>query len=132
MNGTSWEWWWGLIRAGVAIGLAGWAALGPMIQLLLVLMALDILSGVTAAIVTKTVCSDISYRGVGKKTMVLLLVVMASVLSPLVADGALPIGQAVALFYCINEAISIAENAGRAGVPLPKILTDALEKLNPK
>ncbi len=107
MNGTSWEWWLNLGKAGVAVGLASWAALAPMIQLLLVLMALDILSGVIAAIVTKTISSDISYRGVGKKTMVLLLVVMASALSPLVADGALPIGQAVALFYCINEAISI-------------------------
>ena len=131
MNGTSWEWWINGVKVVITIGLALWATIAPIIQLLLVLMTLDILSGVTAAIVTKTVCSDISFRGIGKKVMVLLLVIMAGILSPLVADGSLPLGQAVALFYCINEAISVTENAGKAGVPLPSFLKDALKKLNP-
>ena len=130
MNG-SWTWWVNGAKVIVAIGLALWVGLEPLFQLLLMLMALDILSGVTAAIVTKTVCSDVSFRGIGKKVMVLLLVAMASILSPLVADGAIPLGQGVALFYCINEAISVTENAGKAGVPLPSFLKDALKKLNP-
>ena len=131
MNGTSLTWWANGVKATLAIGLALWAGLAPMIQLLLALMALDILSSLAAAIVTKTVSSDISFRGTFKKVLVLLLVATASVLSPLVAGGSLAIGQAVVLFYCIGEAISVTENAGKAGVPLPSFLKDALKKLNP-
>jgi phage-related holin len=44
----------------------------------------------------------------------------------------LPLGQAVAGFYCAHELLSLLENSDRAGLPVPGILRDALKTLSPE
>jgi toxin secretion/phage lysis holin len=119
------------LKAGAVLAVAGglWGGLNPLIQTLAVLMALDFASGFLHAFGSSTVSSDASFRGMAKKAMMLVLVGAASAYNatqPLGFDAA----AAVAAFFCTTEFISIVENAGRLGVPIPRPLMDALSKLN--
>lgn len=106
-----------------------WIRHQPAILLLLVFMAADILTGIGAAIVTKSVSSDISMKGMVRKAIVLIIIGLTACIDRL--QGEVPIMKLVAFSFCAMEAISIAENCGRAGVPLPQPLRDVLAKLNP-
>jgi toxin secretion/phage lysis holin len=115
----------GLISAAVA---SFWASLPFMFQLLIVLMAADIATGIAAAVATKELSSDTSFRGIAKKAIILIVVAVAGWLEPV---AQVPIGQAVAGFYAAHEGISLLENAAKAGLPVPKFLKAALLKLAP-
>jgi len=119
------------IGAAVAVVIGFFGGLHPMIQTLLILIALDFASGFLLAWSTGAICSDASFRGMTKKAMMLLLVGAASTYNatqPLGFDCAV----AVAGFFCTTELISIVENAGRIGLPIPGPLMDAIAKLGPK
>mgnify|MGYP001571678784 CR=1 FL=1 len=106
----------------------------PVVQLLLVLMVADIVVGMLRAIVTSEgLHSDVSYKGMAKKAMALILVGIAYVLqvqAQSVAGLEVPIsiGSAVALFYSAHEFISILENAVGAGLPVPELLKSILKR----
>lgn len=111
-----------------------WGGLLPLVQLLLILMALDIASGIIVAIQMRKLSSEIAWKGVTRKAMILLLVVVAGVLERYAvgAVGTVPLQSVVAAFYCAGEAISIVENAALAGLPVPEVLKKALAKLSPE
>ena len=114
--------------AAVAVAAGLWGGFHPLIQTLAVLILLDFASGLLYAWGAGTVSSDASYKGMGKKAMMLLLVGAAhtyNATQPLGFDAE----AAVAGFFCATELISITENAGCLGVPLPKVLTAAIAKL---
>lgn len=116
------------VSAAAAVVAGFWGGFHPLIQTLVVLILMDFTSGLLYAWGAGTVSSDASYRGMGKKAMMLLLVGAAhtyNATQPLGFDAS----AAVAGFFCATELISITENAGRLGVPLPKILTAAIAKL---
>ncbi len=110
---------------GVAIGL--WAGLNPLVQLLLLSMLLDVLTGVLAGYVSHNLSSNVSFRGMARKSIILLLVWGAWMVGQQLGQ---PVGEAVAGFYCLNEWISILENAVEARLPVPQFLRDALAKLS--
>ena len=99
----------------------------PFVGQLLIMMMLDILTGIAAGIVTRKLCSTISQAGAGRKIIMLLAVVTGVIIEPY--TGGIPTGKLVAVFYTFTEGISILENLGRAGVPIPKVLADMLIKL---
>ena len=113
-----------VMLAGVA---AFWFGLNPLVQLLLAAMILDIITGVLSAYVRKTVSSAASFRGMAKKSIILLLVWGAWLAGGQIAQ---PLGEAVAGFYILNEMTSIIENAAESGLPVPKFLVEALEKIS--
>lgn len=104
-----------------------WLRGQPIISVLLVLMGLDVLAGIAVAFGTKTLSSPLSWRGMSRKALTLILVATAIILEPFAGD--LPLGKMVALFYSATEALSIIENAAILGVPLPAPLLDALTKI---
>lgn len=104
-----------------------WATFDPLVQALIVLLGLDILSGILFAIATGTLSSSKSFRGMAKRAMMLVLVGAAQTYNatrPLGFDAP----TAVAGFFCVTVFISILETAGRIGVPIGP-LTDVLQKL---
>jgi toxin secretion/phage lysis holin len=115
--------------AALSAVIAGiWGGFHPLVQTLVVLIALDFASGLLLAWSTGSVSSDASYRGMAKKAMMLLLVGAAhayNATQPLGFDAA----TAVAGLFSTTEFISIIENAGRLGLPIPKPLMDAMAKL---
>ena len=117
------------LKAGTAAAAALWCSTPPLLQLLLTLMVIDMLTGILAAIYNRELDSSISFRGVCKKAIALLVVAAGAALEPNVG---LPVADTIAGFYCAGELISVIENAARAGLPVPDIVRDVLLKLNPK
>lgn len=112
----------------VAVVAGVWGGLHALIQTLCLLVALDFASGMLIAITRGELSSDASFRGMARKAMQFILVGAAHVYNatqPLGFDA----GAAIAGFFCATELISITENAGRLGVPMPKILTRAIARL---
>lgn len=98
------------------------------IQCLLIAIVLDYLSGVTKAFITKELSSSIGFKGIVKK-VALLLVVMLSVLIDRVTGESGAIRTLVIYYFVANEGLSIVENLAKAGLPIPKVIKDALKAL---
>lgn len=104
------------------------AAIHPIVWMLLAAQTLDFASGVIAAAVTGQLDSDRGWRGIGRKA--LTWSVIASVYLAQVALGEpAPMAAVVCGFYIGIEGVSVLENAARAGVPVPPILTQMLARL---
>lgn len=104
-----------------------WGGLDAVFIILLCLIAADYLTGVLVAINEKNLSSEIGFRGILKKVGILCVVAVAQLIGG--AAGLPDIRSFVIGFYIANEAISITENAGHLGVPLPKKLMDVLKQL---
>lgn len=125
-----------------AIGAIGSSVVGYMfggwdtaIQTLLIFMAIDFISALILAGVfhksSKTESgaleSKTCWKGLMRKGMTLLIVMVATRLD--MATGQNFIRDAVCIAFIVNEAISIIENAGLMGVPIPDILMNAIDLL---
>jgi toxin secretion/phage lysis holin len=122
------------IKAVVAWVAVAWAGLHPSWQALLTLNALDIVSGLIVAGMAGQISSTASSRGIGKKALMWIAVAAAETFAGLAASAHLvevsfPSGAVVAGFWCVTEVISIFENLGRGGIPLPDSMVAALSKL---
>lgn len=101
-------------------------------------MAADYVSGfIVAAVFHKSkkttsgsLSSAIGWKGLCKKFMILVMVAVAYRVD--MAIGTNYIRNMVILGYMANELISITENAGLMGIPLPKALTKAIDILTSK
>lgn len=125
----------GIGGAFVCSALGGW---DYSIITLLIFLAIDYFIGTLVSLVfkasTKTstggYSSNAGFKGLIKKGCILLVVVVANRL-----DGQLGtnfIRDAVCIAFITNELVSIIENLGLMGIPLPKIIVDALEVLKAK
>lgn len=101
---------------------------GLMIALI-ALIILDYISGVLAAIVEKKLSSEVGAKGIAKKIFMLLIVAVANIVDINVIGEGHVLKSVTIVFYIANECISLIENAGRLGVPVPKKLLDVLEQL---
>ena len=125
----------GAIGAAVAYLLGGWTE--DMITLIIV-MTIDFLLGLlTAAVFNKSpktesgsVSSKSCFLGLCKKCTMLLFVLVAHRLD--ISLGTDYIKPAAVIAFIVNELISIVENAGIIGVPMPKTITKAIELLKNK
>ncbi len=109
------------------------AVFGGMDALLWTLLAfivLDYVTGILAAVITKSLSSTVGFYGLLKKAAILAVVAVAHLIGQVV--GLQEIRSFVIGFYIANEGLSILENAGRLGVPLPEKMIDVLEKLKTK
>ena len=118
----------------LSAGLGGFFTIlfGSMDGLLFALITcivLDYITGILAAIKERTLDSRTGAVGILKKIGILLIVIMVNVLDVHVFDGSGIIRNVVVSFYIANEGISILENAGRLGIPLPKKLIKVLKQL---
>lgn len=95
---------------------------------LLIAIALDYVSGIIKAYVKKELSSQIGVKGILKKVGI-LVVVMLSVLIDRVAGETGAIRTLVIYYFVANEGLSILENIGAAGVPIPAKLKKALKAL---
>lgn len=107
--------------AGYLFG--GW---NIMIHLLFIFVVVDWLTGWIAAWVRGELRSRIGYHGIARKVVIFLIVVVAHFID--VALGNLHYFQdAVIFFYLANELLSVIENVGRMGVPMPDVLRNAVK-----
>lgn len=95
---------------------------------LLIAIVLDYISGLIKAYNTKTLSSRIGFRGLLKKLGILILV-MVAVLVDRVTGNSGAIRTVIIYYFVANEGLSIIENLGAAGIPIPKFLKKALKAL---
>ena len=100
-----------------------------MLIALIALIILDYISGVIAAAVEKRLSSEVGAKGIAKKIFMLLIVALANIVDINVIGDGHVLKTVTVVFYICNECISLIENAGRIGVPVPKKLLDVLEQL---
>ena len=131
---------WICTAVGMVGAAAAWAFGGgdAALMALVICMAVDYISGSLVALVfhksnkTVTGAYDSRYglKGLCKKGLMLLFVVVAVQADRLL--GSDYVRDAVCIGFCVNEILSIVENLGLAGVPLPEAVVKALEQLQGK
>lgn len=125
----------GAIGSGIAAVFGGWDA---ALLTLIIFMAIDYITGLIVAGVfhkssksnSGALQSHAGFKGLCKKGAVLLIVLVAARLD--ITIGTTYIRDAVCIGYIANEAISIVENVGLMGVPMPQVILKAIEVLKNK
>jgi toxin secretion/phage lysis holin len=97
---------------------------------LVVFVVADYITGVMCAVVDKKLSSEVGFKGICKKVLIFMLVGIANILDIHVIGTGSVLRTAVIFFYLSNEGISLLENAGYLGLPIPKKLMDILEQLH--
>ena len=105
-------------------------------------MVVDWFTGMAGASATGKLSSRVGVIGIIKKLCYLALVVVGGVIDYLINSALVSIGISLQINYCfgmiitvwliINELISILENLGEMGVPLPPFLTSMIKTLKGK
>ncbi|HBN82208.1 MAG TPA: holin [Clostridiales bacterium] len=122
----------GAIGAFISSIYGGWDS---ALTTLVIFMAIDFLSGLIVAAVFKksnksqtgSLDSKAGWKGISKKGMILLIVLIAYRLDLMV--GSTFIKDTVIIAYIVNEGVSIIENAGLMGLPIPAVIANAIEVL---
>ena len=109
-----------------------WGELDGLIYALIAFMTIDYVTGLVVAWIRKELSSEIGFKGIAKKVFILSLVAVGHILDVHVLGGGAVCRSAVIGFYIANEGISILENAGNIGLPLPKKLIEVLQQLKSK
>ena len=95
---------------------------------LVILMVLDYIAGVIKAVYTKSLSSEIGFKGLLKKIAMLVIVALANTIQNLMG-GNVAVREIVIMFYIANEGISILENAAVILPQMPDKLKDILLQL---
>lgn len=125
----------GAVGSVVVSWLGGW---GKDLQTLLILMFIDFFMGVLLGLAwknsTKTntgaLESRACYKGLIRKGMILVFVLIGHRLDITFMTDYIRTGVIIA--FITNELISIVENAGLMGIPLPAVITNSIEVLKGK
>lgn len=122
----------GILGSFVASLFGGWTA---SLTTLMIFMGIDYLSGLIVAGVfhnspktdTGALESRAGFKGLIRKAMVLVFVLIGYRLD--VAVGTTYIRDAVCIAFIANELLSIIENAGLMGIPIPDVITEGVDML---
>lgn len=106
--------------------LGGWDSL---IEVLVYLMCIDYFTGILKALYLKKLSSNVGYKGIIKKVIMLSIVSVAVLCEKM---GIPAVREIVITFFCANEGISILENAAETGINLPDKLKDSLLQIRNK
>lgn len=98
------------------------------LQCLVIAIALDYISGLMKAYISKTLSSKIGMRGLIKK-LGLLIIVMVGTLVDRTTGNTGAVRTLVIYYFVANEGLSILENLGQAGIPIPQSVKKALKAL---
>ena len=102
-----------------------------LIYMLVILMVIDIITGVLKALVQKKLWSRKSTYGFGRKILVFFIIVLANIVDNVFNFNGVLLYASV-IFYIINECLSIIENYALLGGKIPKQLEETLELLQEK
>lgn len=115
-------------------GALGWfvGGLDGFLYALIAFVVIDYLTGLLAAGVQKKLSSEVGFKGIAKKIAIFLLVGIANIIDVDVIQNGTALRTAVIFFYLSNEGLSILENAGNIGLPIPEKLKTMLSQLKEK
>lgn len=106
------------------------------LQVLIALSIMDYVSGFAASYVEGTLKSKVGLIGIARKVFIFVTVAAAHLVDVILIENGWDtnalVMTTVVVFYAVNEILSIIENAGRIGLPVPKALQNAVEVLRNK
>lgn len=126
----------GIVGGTIAWAFGGWS---DSLTTLIIFMAIDYMTGMIVAGVFKkspnsyngALESRAGWKGLIRKGVALLVVLVACRLDLLIGSGSF-VRDSVIIAFIVNEAVSIMENAGLMGIPLPSAITKAIDILKVK
>lgn len=127
---TIWNW---LRGAFAAIGAGLGYFLGGcdgFLYALIAFVAIDYVTGVMCAIADKKLSSSVGFKGIFRKVLIFVMVGIGHTLDAQILGGGDTLRTAVIFFYCANEGLSLIENAGHLGLPIPAKLKSVLAQLH--
>ena len=125
---------WNTIQV-IFTGVGGWLGwfLGGcdgLLYALVLFVVVDYITGVMCAINDHKLSSEVGFRGICRKGLIFLLVGIGHVLDAQIIGTGSVLRTAVIFFYLSNEGVSLLENAGHLGLPIPEKLKIVLEQLH--
>ena len=99
------------------------------LQVILLFMALDYITGVIASALNGGLNSEVGAKGLAKKAGIIIMIILGSLLDRLTLNDEFIFRNVVIFFFIANEGISITENLGRIGLPIPEKIKNILEQL---
>lgn len=129
MNSSFGDWVKGILAAIGGIAAYLWGPWDALIIALVACVVIDYITGVANAWCKHELSSAVGARGLLKKIFIFVLVALATIIDRVIPATNQAIRAAVMIFYIANEGLSILENAGELGLPLPTVLKKALAAL---
>lgn len=111
-----------LAGAAISYFFGGWPRL---LEILVVFIFIDYVTGVLAAGLEGQLSSLVGLKGIAKKITVLIMIAVAHLIDQALGGNNL-FRDAAIFFYLANELLSILENTGRIGLPVPSMLRKAV------
>ena len=123
--------WIQIVFAAIGGGI-GWFLGGAdgFLYALIAFVVIDYITGVMCAIVDKNLSSEVGFKGIFKKVLIFIMVGVGNIIDVQVLGQAGILRTAVIFFYLSNEGVSMLENAGHLGLPIPAKLKEVLEQLH--
>ena len=118
--------------------------LPPIIWILLAVMTIDYITGITCGLMGKSpktetggLSSSEAFKGLLKKALIIFIVLLAALLDKAISMGMgdvqfEAVAGATCLWFIASEGFSIIENAASMGIPIPRVLIQALEIMRSK
>lgn len=125
---------WNTIQV-IFTGVGGWLGwfLGGcdgLLYALVLFVVVDYITGVMCAATDHKLSSEVGFKGICRKVLIFLLVGIGHVLDAQIIGSGSVLRTAVIFFYLSNEGVSLLENAGHLGLPIPEKLKIVLEQLH--
>lgn len=95
-------------------------------------MIMDYLTGVLKAYITKNLSSSVGIKGITKKCLIFIVLIVGSLLDRLINSNQWIFRTLICYFYISNEGLSLLENCAMLGLPLPNKLLKSLKQLQEK
>ena len=101
-----------------------------LLYALIAFVAIDYITGVMCAVIDRKLSSAVGFKGIFRKVLIFLLVGIANIIDVQVVGTGSVLRTAVIFFYISNEGVSLLENAGHLGLPIPERIKTVLEQLH--
>ena len=101
-----------------------------LLYALIAFVVIDYITGVMCAIINRKLSSAVGFKGIFRKVLIFLLVGIANIIDVQVIGTGAVLRTAVIFFYISNEGVSLLENAGHLGLPIPEKIKTVLEQLH--
>ena len=101
-----------------------------LLYALITFVTIDYITGVMCAVIDRKLSSAVGFKGIFRKVLIFLLVGIANIIDVQVVGTGAVLRTAVIFFYISNEGVSLLENAGHLGLPIPERVKTVLEQLH--
>lgn len=109
-----------------------WGGWSTLLGILLAFVILDYVTGIFAAALDGSLSSKVGFKAIPKKIVIFIMVSVGNLVDIALGGDNHVFRDGVIFFYLANELLSIIENTGRIGLPVPDFIKNAVQVLKGK